>query len=184
MNSEVIAEKHHQLSFYVRRCVKYHSYRAAFFGKLNVTTAFVGVLFGSATLTSLVAQAPGCVTIATSLIVTIFSAFDLVIGTGKKTWEHNELKKRYMNVELELLGAAPDTTSEIKLKEIEIKIRQIELDEPPELQFLNAMAENEIIMANYSAREASQYVSKLPWLKRVTANFIDWDVSAYISSPV
>lgn len=162
--------------------MKYHAFRASFFSKLNSITSFIGVLFGSAALTSIVAQAPTWVSIAASLIVTLFSALDLVIGTGRKAWEHNDFKKAYQAVEVSLLEAGESKSTSDSLCALEIEIKKIESQEPKELQFLNEMASNEVIRAIYPAEEAVKHVVDLPWSKRVTANIIDWDVGPYISA--
>jgi len=182
MTSHDVAEKHYTLSFYVRRCVKYHAFRSAFFSKLNSVTSFIGVLFGSAALTSIVAQAPVWISISASLVVTVFSALDLVIGTGRKAWEHNDFKKAYQAVELSLLELGESKSTEESLCALEITIKKIESQEPKELQFLNEMASNEVIRSIYPADEAMKHVVDLPWSKRVTANIIDWDVGPYISA--
>jgi len=176
-----IADKHHEIGFYLRRCIKYHTYRSAFFAKLKTFMSFVGVLFGSAVAAALVAKAPPEYAIVASIIVAGFSAFDLVVGTAKRSWDHNDLKKRYFAIEIEFLDIDPATFTEKMLRDFDIKIRKIESDEPYGLQLLNAIAENEVIRASYAAEDAERYVCKLPWYKRVTANVIDWDVSKHLT---
>lgn len=180
MNATEIADKRHEMSFYLRRCIKYHAWRSAFFAKMKTIISFLGVLFGSAVAAALVAKAPAELAITASMIVAFCSAFDLVVGTAKRSWDHNDLKKRFFAIEIELLEISPELLTEEKLRELEIRTRRIESDEPHELQLLNAMAENEIIRATYPAEEAVKYVSKLPWYKRFTANIIDWDVSPHL----
>lgn len=173
---DVFADAHHELTFYVRRCIRYHMHREAFFSKLNRTTSFIGVVFGSAAIASLF-QDHKVLTIGSAAIVTVFSALDLVIGTGNRAALHGDLRKRYLALEVKLLSS---DLSAIDLKNIEVDIRKIEADEPPALAFLNEMASNEVIRSMYSSREANDHVASLPWWKRVTANVIDWDVSKHI----
>lgn len=176
-DSEEHAEQLHKCRFYVQRCIRYHMHRAAFFAKLNRSVAFIGVVFGSAALASLLPKAPNWVLPISALLVTMVSALDLVVGTAQRMWQHNDLRKRFIDVEVELLGADPDAAG---LRRLQQKIRSIEADEPPGLAFLNEMASNEVIRAMYSAKDASAYVCSLPWYKRVTANVIDWDVAEHI----
>lgn len=176
-DTEALAESVHQLTFYIRRCVRYHMHREAFFGKLNRTTSFLGVVFGSATIATLF-QGREYLTIGSAAIVTVFSALDLVVGTSSRSAQHGDLRKRYLALEVRLM--APGITLD-DLSEIKTEIRRIEADEPPALAFLNEIASNEVIRSMYSGQEANEYVARLPWLKRFTANIIDWDVSKHIS---
>lgn len=176
------ADKRYDIEFYVQRCIKYHSYRSAFFAKLKTIMSFVTVLFGSAVAAALVAKAPPEFAIAASAVVVTFSAFDLVVGTAKKSWDHNDLKKRFYAVELELLAVPPEEFDDQKERDFRVKLKKIENDEPYALPFLNAVAENDVIRANYPSDQAAKYVAKLPWIKRVTANIIDWDVAPYLGT--
>lgn len=175
-----IKDKLHEIEFYVQRCIKYHSYRSAFFSKIKTIMSFTTVLFGSAVAAALIAKAPAEFAIAASAIVVAFSAFDLVVGTARKSWDHNELKKRFYAVEIELLAINPDDFSDQHARDFQVKLRKIEADEPYGLPFLNAVAENDVIRSMYPSDEAKLHVAKLPWLKRITANFIDWDASKYL----
>lgn len=175
-------DKRHEIEFYVQRCIKYHSYRSAFFSKLKTITSFINVVFGSAVAASLIAKAPAEFAIAASVVVVALSAFDLVVGTAKKAWDHNELKKRFYAVEIDLLTESADSFDDQRARDFQVRLRKIEADEPYGLPFLNAVAENDVIRAMYPSEQAKLFVAKLPWHKRVTANFIDWDASKYLVS--
>lgn len=173
-------DKRHEIEFYVQRCIKYHSYRSAFFSKLNTITSFINVVFGSAVAASLIAKAPAEFAIGASVVVVALSAFDLVVGTAKKSWDHNELKKRFYAVEIDLLTVSVDNFDDNCAREFQVRLRKIEADEPYGLPFLNAVAENDVIRSMYTSEDAKSFLVKLPWHKRITANFIDWDASKYI----
>lgn len=176
------ADKRFEIEFYVQRCIKYHSYRSAFFSKLKIIMSFTTVLFGSAVATALIAKANPVFAIAASAIVVTFSAFDLVVGTAKRSWDHNDLKKRFYAVELDLLAVPDESFDDQKEREFRVRLKKIENDEPYGLPFLNAIAENDVIRSNYPSEQAEKYAAKLPWIKRLTANIFDWDVSPYLST--
>lgn len=176
------ADKRFEIEFYVQRCIKYHSYRSAFFAKLKTIMSFTTVLFGSAVAGALIAKADPLFAIAASSIVVTFSAFDLVVGTAKKSWDHNDLKKRFYAVELELMAVPEGDFDDQKEREFRVKLKKIESDEPYGLAFLNAVAENDVIRSNFPSEKAEEYAAKLPWFKRATANIIDWDVGPYLST--
>jgi hypothetical protein len=166
----------HELGFYVQRNVRYHMRRGAFFLRWSRFTAFVGVISGSAAVTSLIAGAGPYVTGGAALIVTIASAVDLVVGTGQRAWLHNDLRKRYLDIEAEMLADDPSVQAS-KIRGYNALIRRIEADEPPALPALEILARNDVIRSMYPKEQADQHVSKLNWIKRTTAQWFDWDTS-------
>ncbi len=176
MNDADIAEEIHELEFYVQRNVRYHMRRGAFFLRWGRFTAFVGVVFGSATVTSLIAGSSDILVGGSALLVTLASSVDLVVGTGQRAWLHNDLRKRYLDIEAELLASGVNTPAD-KIREMKSRIRRIEADEPPTLPALELLARDDVIRSMYSKEEAAKYVSKLGWFKRTTAQWFDWDTS-------
>jgi len=166
----------HELGFYVQRNVRYHMRRGSFFLRWGRVTAFVGVIFGSATVTSLMAGSNSYLTGSAALLVTLASAVDLVVGTGQRAWLHNDLRKRYLDIEAEMLGDEPDVLAS-KIREYTARIRKIEADEPPTLAALELLARDDVIRSIYPKEEAAKYVSNLNWLQRTTAQWVDWDTS-------
>lgn len=166
----------HELGFYVQRNIRYHMRRGSFFLRWSRFTAFVGVIFGSAAVTGLVATSSTVMVGIAALVVTLASAVDLVVGTGQRSWLHNDLRKRYLDIEAEML--AQDENSQIsKLRDYKSRIRRIEADEPPTLPVLELLARNDVIRALYPKDKADLYVTHLGWLKRLTAQWYEWDTS-------
>lgn len=166
----------HALTFYVQRCIRYHMRRTAFFMRWGRFTAFVGVIFGSAAVTSLLASAPPFFVTTSALLVTLASATDLVVGTGQRAWLHNDLRKRYLDIEAELIACALPIPDEL-MRKLKSQIRRIEADEPPTLPALELLARDDVIRSLYPKDEAAQYLCKLSWFKRTTAHWFDWDTS-------
>ncbi|MFJ2445188.1 hypothetical protein [Pseudomonas sp. NPDC087626] len=176
MSETDIATEIHELEFYVQRNVRYHMRRGAFFLRWGRFTAFVGVIFGSATVTSLIAGSSPILVGGSALLVTLASSIDLVVGTGQRAWLHNDLRKRYLDIEAELLSTGQETSHQ-GLRELKSRIRRIEADEPPTLPALELLARDDVIRSMYSKEDADKYVSKLSWFKRTTAQWFDWDTS-------
>lgn len=177
MSEADIATEIHELEFYVQRNVRYHMRRGAFFLRWGRFTAFVGVVFGSAAVTSLLTGSSPALTGSAAMLVTLASSVDLVVGTGQRAWLHNDLRKRYLDIEAELLAAGKDL-AQPSLREMKSRIRRIEADEPPTLPALDLLARNDVIRALYPKEQADQYVSQLGWFKRTTAQWFDWDTSS------
>lgn len=166
----------HELKFYVQRNIRYHMRRSAFFLRWGRCTAFIGVLFGSAAVTSIMAKAPTELVTISALIVTLASAIDLVVGTNQRAWLHSDLRKRYLDIEAEVLSCATLITR-VQICEYQARIRRIEADEPPTLPALELLARNDVIRATYPPETAKQYLSNVPWYMRTTAHWFDWDTS-------
>ncbi|PWK30885.1 hypothetical protein C7534_12545 [Pseudomonas sp. OV226] len=166
----------HELGFYVQRNIRYHMRRGAFFLRWGRFTAFVGVVFGSATVTSLVASSNAYLIGASALIVTLASAVDLVVGTGQRAWLHNDLRKRYLDIEAAMLADDQQALMS-KIRHYRSQIRRIEADEPPTLSALEVLARNDVIRSMYPKDQADKHVSKLGWFKRTSAQWFDWDTS-------
>ncbi|MGE8110868.1 hypothetical protein [Pseudomonas sp. NPDC086566] len=177
MSDADIATQIHELEFYVQRNVRYHMRRGAFFLRWGRFTAFVGVIFGSATVTSLISGSSPYLVGASALLVTLASSVDLVVGTGQRAWLHNDLRKRYLDIEAELLVAGPGTDAGT-IRQMRSRIRKIEADEPPTLPALELLARDDVIRAMYPKEEADKHVSNLSWFKRTTAQWFDWDTSS------
>jgi hypothetical protein len=176
MNDADASTELYNLGFYVQRNIRYHMRRGAFFLRWGRFTAFVGVIFGSAAVTSLVAGSNSYIVGSAALIVTFSSAVDLVVGTGQRAWLHNDLRKRYLDIEAEML-AEDQQTQESKIRQYKSRIRRIEADEPPTLPALELLARDDVIRSLYPKDQADQYLSKLGWIKRTTAQWFDWDTS-------
>lgn len=176
MNADAFADEVHELRFYIKRCIRYHMHRETWFSKINKTSSFLGVVFGSTAIGGLLNDST-LLTAASAVIVTVFSALDLVFSTGARASQHADLRKKY--AELDLVLSQPGVDAAV-LRNIRAGIARIEVEEPPTLWFLNEMASNEVIRSMYSPDDEGYKLADLPWHKRVTANLIDWDVGDHI----
>lgn len=154
----------------IQRSIRYHMRRSGFFERWNRMTSFVSVLFGSAAITSILGLASSKLGMAAAGIVTIVSAIDLVVGTSRLAWTHNDLRRRY--IELECRIAARDLITKTEEADIRQAVLRIEADEPPVLSTLNEVAYNDVVQSLYTANEAAQYRIKINLLNRLTAQWV------------
>lgn len=171
-----VEDELYDLRFYVQRNIRYHMRRGAFFLRWSRLTAFTGVMFGSAAVSTLMANADPRITAAAAILITFFSALDLVVGTGQQSWLHNDLRKRYLEIEGELM-LVEEANLERSIKTFKARIRKIEADEPPTLPALELLARDDVIRALFPKKEADGMVCKLKWYQRATAQWINWDTS-------
>ena len=128
------------LEWGVRRSIRYHSRRRAFFDSLQTTSTFLSMLAGGAAATQL-AQAGNAVTWL-SLAVAFFSGLALVTRASVRARDHHDLVKQFTEIEKKLLTATAETLPAL----IEQRL-SIEATEPPVLRLLDAQCHNELCVA-------------------------------------
>lgn len=158
----------HELLFDVRRSVRYHDHRKQFFDRLHNLTAIVGLVFGSATMVSLLAEADSIITISMALVVTTMSAIDLVVGFSKAARLHSDLSHEFIILEKDIvLKENPNTK---QLAKFTARRLDIELKEPPVLRVLDTICHNEL--ARSMGYDKSEY-KEIGWFQRMMADLID-----------
>lgn len=169
----------YDLKFYVQRNIRYHMRRAAFFTRWSRFSSFVGVFFGSAAAVSMMAQVESIPPIAPALmalLVAIVSAVELVVGVSHLAWRHNDLRRRYLDID-EKIQSSPKIPIKA-VHELKATIRRIEADEPPTMEALELMVRNDVITSIFDRDEVQEHYIPLDWYIRISAHWINWDVSA------
>lgn len=161
-----------KLLFGVERSKRYHNERRKFYDGWHKFTATIGVIFGSATILTVLTETLGQVyTIAAAAIVTIFSIIDLVVGTAEKARLHYDLAKQFIALEKDIISEQAPT--ETDLANWTTQRLEIEADESPRKKVLNMMMHNELMRAKGYERNHPDYV-KIAWSQRALAHFIDF----------
>lgn len=161
--------KWHRLLFGVRRSIRYHQKRMAFYARFNTIINILVLVFGSTTFAVLLAKLQNTVSMYCSLIVTIVATADLVIGTTKKSIIHEALKRRFLFLEQELVNSEFSKTEQKYVKFFKERLL-IESEEPPPLRVLDIICHNELMKAmGYSNSE----LAKVLWYQRLFAHFFD-----------
>lgn len=100
----------------------------------------------------------------------VMSGVDLVVGTGQMARQHNDLRRRFCELEADITyDLAPNEST---IASWQAKRLTIESDEPPTYVALDLLCENELARAyeHLSAKPRAM----VPWYKAVTAQFILW----------
>lgn len=140
--------------FGVRRSVRYHNRRRAFFDTLqNAGNAF-SVIIGSAAMAALgtdvaqVGQLPEWLAKLlpqlAAVLLTIISVINLVARSSAKARLHEDLAKRFLR--LERMMAQPEPRYQ-ELPQLIAERIEIEMDEPPVKRVLDAICHNELVRA-------------------------------------
>jgi hypothetical protein len=158
----------HNLLFGIRRSIRYHSRRVQFFNRLNVTKSVTSLIFSSTSIITLLQQWNSFYPIFTAAIVALFSAVDLVLNTNKKVRLHEDLIRRFINLEKDIELA--DNLSEDQLRQFKSKRLDIEADEPPPLRVLDVLCHNELAR---SMGYGEDQFAKVAWYQRCLAQIVD-----------
>ncbi len=157
------------LLFGVRRSIRYNARRRRFFDFLRQFTSAIGVIFGSATFFTLLNKTDPFYPAVAAALVTVFSTIDLVIGTAMKARLHDDLCRRFIELErqMELATRPIDAPS---LAKFTARRLEIEADEPPVHRILDMMCHNELARAMGYERSHLAYIR---FYQRWLAHFFD-----------
>ena len=155
------------LLFGVRRSVRYHLRRQQFFDRWHKVTNMVSILFGTATVYSLLKDLGDTAVVISAAVVSFFSIFDVIVGTSRMVWLHADLAKRFRLLESEI---STSKFSSSKLAKFQRSRIEIEAEEPPHLRVLDVMCHNELVRA---MGYADDQLVKVGFLQRRCAHFFD-----------
>lgn len=165
--------------FGIRRSVRYHARRCAFFDTLDKASSAAGVIFGSAAIYSVTSKSPEWVSISAA-VVTALSTANLVIGSVSKARDHADFVRQFTDLERRMLST-PQT--EAALRAINDDRLLIELNEPRPLRVLDMLCHNELVIAQGRDKK---YLAKVGPLQRLCAPFFDLGyesiAAAYLSA--
>ena len=162
----------------VRRSVRYHTHRRAFFEGIHSIVLFVGLVGGSSAIIALILKFQDSWgwsewwLILPGALVTIASAADLVVGTMRKAWRHADLARRFIELEQEMEKARRECTDDY-IVEWTTKRLSIEAEEPQIMRILDIICHNEIAL---SIGDPDLYY--IPWWQRCIAHFSNWRVES------
>ena len=166
---ERLEDEWHELLFGVRRSIRYHARRRMFFDRCRQFTSAIGVIFGSATFFTLLNKMDPLYPTLSAALVTVFSTIDLVVGTAVAARRHDDLCRRFIELErqMELAERPIDVQALAKFKAQRL---EIEADEPPVHRVLDLMCHNELLHA--MGYERKQFV-RIRFYQRWLAPFFD-----------
>lgn len=169
-----VQKDYNALLFGVQRSVRYHDRREGFFRWCHTFVMFSAVVFGSATAVTFGAEIgeslPLWVRLLPAMLMTLFSAVDLVVRVSDKAHLHAGLRRQFIDLERQLIVRRREAPLDDLVSEITDKRLQIEATEPPVLKVLDTLCHNELMRANGHERKDEVPVN---WLQRLCAQFFD-----------
>lgn len=164
---EILETNLHNQLFDIRRSIRYHHRRRAFFDRLDQMTNMLSVIFGSTAVFGVLEQEYKVLALTAAGLVTGLSAVNLVLASSQKARAHSDFARQF--IELEKRLTVSQLTDSL-LKEICVARLTIEAEEPPVLHVLNVICHNEQMRAmGYGKKE----MTNVRWWQRLVAQFMD-----------
>ncbi len=157
----------HNQSFDIRRSIRYHLRRRAFFDRLDQMTNMVSVIFGSTAVFGVLEQDYKVLALSAAGVVTVLSAINLVMGSAQRARAHSDFVRQYIELEKRLSLEQP---SETLLRGVIDARLSIEAEEPPVLRVLDVICHNEQMRAMGYPREE---LVKVRWWQRAFSQAVD-----------
>lgn len=155
----------HELLFDVRRSIRYHSRRQAFFETVDRLFTFALLFLGSGAALSILQDHKA------GLAVACISGLKLVFALGVKANRHAQFVKDFTRLEKRLYGdESAETVAAVTRDRLDI-----EAAEPPVKRVLDIICHNELLVAmGYEGETLQRERVPLTWFQRLTANFFNW----------
>lgn len=166
--SAELENEENALLFGVRRSTRYHHKRIRYYDGLNKLSTLLAAFSGSATIITVLGKVGSFWVILFATVVAVFSISDLVFGTNQKARLHEDLSRKFINLEKSIVSAR--TLSSRTISNFTTQRLDIEAYEPPPLQVLDSMCHNELLKS--MGYDESEFV-KIIWYQRIFSNFKD-----------
>ena len=160
-------ELYTDLLFGVRRSIRYHSRRQAFYETVDRGTNFALLLLGSGTF-ALATEGRQAWILAIGFGVTSISSLKLVYAFGTKAAKHAQFVKDFTQLEKRLCADNSDkTVSAVNQERLDLEVL-----EPPIRRILDVLCHNELLRAMGDNNEQERI--RVTWFQRWTAHFLNY----------
>lgn len=152
--------------FAVRRSIRYHQRRRAFFDRLDQFGNMLAVVLGSTAIYGMLETNSKTLALTATALVTVLSAVNLVFGSVQKARAHADFSRQFIALEKRFL----DDPSPERLREVIDARLSIEAEEPPILRVLDSICHNEQLRAEGYPKE---YFATIRYWQRWFAQLFD-----------
>lgn len=160
-------DKRHTILYRIELSVLYHLKRERFFDLWEKTSKAIAIIGGSAVFASIVGEL-GLKIIAATITVTFTLA--LVFGFADRSKRHAELAHKFKLLESKVIERGERDFTEDDLKTWEAQTRFMEASEPPALNALVVLCQNELATASGH----TDHIVHLPWYRKLLAHFVSF----------
>lgn len=169
-----LSHEQYGLLFGVRRSVRYHDRRRAFYERCHHLTSLLTILMAGSVLFEL--GKPGDVAgwlKAISVFAALLASMDMVVGYSKRATLHGDLRERFALLEIAMIDGGVEDSAWQKHQRERL---MIEKDEPPIYKVLDLLCHNELAEAEgFKRRDSPEYFFKASWWQRFTSQVFRWE---------
>jgi hypothetical protein len=170
-----LSDEQYGLLFDVRRSIRYHDRRKAFYDRLHHITSLLTILLAGSVLFDWAKDGNTAQwMLVLSTIAALLAALDMVIGYSNRANLHSSLRERFAALEIEMVtGESDDHEAWTNYQRQRLLI---EKDEPATYQALNLLCHNEVLVAEgFSKSKTPEYFPKLYFWHSWTRNLLRWE---------
>ena len=167
--------------FGVRKSVRYHQRRRAFFEWIHTSTVALQIVAGSSAVASWVGD-KGDWGIGLAAFAALLAALDLVIGTSRRATLHSGLAQQFAQLERDMVPHERDRDIDAST-EAGFRQRRLEIEEgePPKLRVIDLLCHNELAVGVRMYAHSTSYEIKP--LQRWIGHFVDLEVQDILDKP-
>lgn len=174
MDPSQLSDKQYELLFDVRRSLRYHDRRRAFYELLHQITSLMTILMAGSVLFDIAKSGETASwMVFLSTVAALLAAADMVVGYSRRANLHTDLRSRFADLEISILfGDLTDSTWRNHRK----TRLSIEKDEPPVYVVLDSLCRNELLVAEGFDRKTNvDQFAKVSWWQTVTSQLWRWE---------
>ena len=173
MNLARLDNRQYGLLFDVRRSIRYHDRRRAFYERLHRLTGALTIILAGGVLFELAGTGSPAVWLqCVGVIAAALAAVDMVVGYATHGNLHASLRARFIDLEMAMMSGDLDATSWEGYRQRRLAI---ERDEPPIYRALDLLCHNEVCQAEGLTRaKHTEQFAKVGFLQSLTSNVLHW----------
>lgn len=171
-----LEKRWHDLCWGVQRSVRYHERRQAYYIRVNSMSTAVSLVFGTSAF-GLLVKGHEAIAMVCSLLVALFSLFNMVTRASEMSRRHEALRQRWCDLQARMDSSK---ITEDSWRDFRTARLEIEKDEPPVQRIIDAICNNDLLMAKgYDPNdpEEARLFREVPLLYSLSGNLIPWDAA-------
>lgn len=173
MNLAALDQHQYGLLFDVRRSIRYHDRRRAFFERLHKSTGVLTIMLAGGVLFEIAGTgSPALWLQGVGVLAAGLASLDIVVGYAARANQHAALRARFIDLEMQMLSGELEDSS---WQTYRLARLAIERDEPPIYRALDLLCRNEMLCAEgYKRPDASEHYAKVGTFQRLTSQLAHW----------
>lgn len=173
MNLARLDDTQYGLLFDIRRSIRYHDRRRAFFERLHRLTGALTIILAGGVLFELAGTGSPAVWLqCVGAVAAALAAVDMVVGYATHGNQHASLRARFIDLERAMLSAGNDAAAWEGFRQQRLAI---ERDEPPIYRALDLLCHNELCRAEgFTQDKHADQFARVGFLQSLTSNLLHW----------